>query len=198
MLPGGSANYTVNFITSGLPAGTHEATITIADASATNGPVEIQVSVTIFEADVTPSCGNVPLYAENLVSPAVLILLDISGSMDTKMDIDTNEKQPTPDLKTIVQEIIDRSGWNSGQSMAFKIVFSEGERIAKSYDGESGQAPLLHVEYNDGIAHEINVRISNGSDDAEENKDGIMSLDANDLTLKKNNPAGLRFRRRRP
>ena len=56
------------FSTSGLAVGTHEASITIDDANATNGPVEIQVSVTIFAIEESPSCGNVPIYAENLVS----------------------------------------------------------------------------------------------------------------------------------
>jgi hypothetical protein len=78
--------------------------------------------------------------------------------------------------------------------MAFKIASSDGDRIARSYDGDSGAAPLLHVEYNDGVDREINVRILDGSDDAEENKDGIMSLTATDLTIKKDNPVGLRFR----
>ncbi len=193
--PGAAASYSVNFNTASMPAGTYEATITITDSNASNSPQEIQVSVTIFPTEDIPSCGNVPLYTENLAHPAVLILLDISSSMSTKLEVATNERQQIPNLKDIVQEIIDRAGWNSGQSMAFTLEGKEGDRIAKSFDGDSGAAPLLHVEYNDGIPREINIRVSNASDDAEENKDGNMFLSNNDLTLIKDNKLGLRFRK---
>ena len=52
----------------------------------------------------------------------------------------------SPDLTTIVQEIVNRGGWASGNSMAFKITGS-GVRQAKSYDGDQPNAPLLHISY---------------------------------------------------
>ncbi|GJL78467.1 MAG: hypothetical protein NPINA01_14560 [Nitrospinaceae bacterium] len=54
--------------------------------------------------------------------------------------------QRTPDISSIVQEIIDRSGWESGNSLAV-IINGTGERVAESYNGVSSAAPLLHVEY---------------------------------------------------
>ena len=57
-----------------------------------------------------------------------------------------NEKHHTPNLASIVQEIVDRDGWASGNSLVFLITGS-GTRTAESYDGESKAAPLLHVEY---------------------------------------------------
>jgi hypothetical protein len=194
LAPGASVDYSVGFNTAGFVPGTYEATITIADGAAFNSPVEIQVSVTVFDLEESPTCGNVPLYTENLTSPAILILLDISSSMGTKMDVATNEKQPTPSLKDIVQEIISRSGWNPGQSMAFSLTCTNGERIAKSFEGDSGYAPLLHVKYNDGSDHTIDIRITQGSDDAEEDQNGTMSLTNNDLSLAQDNTLGLRFR----
>lgn len=51
------------------------------------------------------------------------------------------------DIKTIVQEIVNRIGWKSGNSMAF-IITGTGMRTAESVEGTpSGKAPLLHVEY---------------------------------------------------
>ncbi len=50
----------------------------------------------------------------------------------------------TTDIKTIVQEIINRTGWVSGNSMAF-IITGTGTRAAKSFEG--GAAPKLHIEY---------------------------------------------------
>ncbi|MFT5142970.1 MAG: hypothetical protein ACI80V_001015 [Rhodothermales bacterium] len=54
--------------------------------------------------------------------------------------------QETPDLKALVQEIVNRSGWGSGNSMAF-IITGSGERTAESYEGSSSKAPLLRVTW---------------------------------------------------
>ncbi len=197
---GASADYTVSYNTSGLSEGTYEATITITSSTAQNSPVEIQVSMTVFPAPEEVSCGNIPIYVENLVSPAIMVLLDISSSMTTMMDVSSGEQNPkTPDLTTIVQEIIDRSGWESGNAMVF-IITGSGHRTAKSYNGATGSAPLLHVEYTyQSGSHTTEHRVSSSSDDAEEKQDGSsVSLDSSDLELVNdggngNQTVGMRF-----
>ena len=52
----------------------------------------------------------------------------------------------SPDLAAVLQEIVDRSGWASGNAMAF-LITGAGTRTAESYNGDSARAPLLHVEY---------------------------------------------------
>ena len=54
--------------------------------------------------------------------------------------------QRTPDLSAILQEIVSRSGWASGQAVVI-IITGTGHRTAVAYDGAPGGAPLLHVEY---------------------------------------------------
>lgn len=54
--------------------------------------------------------------------------------------------QRTPELKSVIQEIVNRSDWNSGNALVI-IVTGTGRRTASAYDGVTGQAPLLHVEY---------------------------------------------------
>ena len=54
--------------------------------------------------------------------------------------------QRTPDLAPIVQEIVDRPGWSSGNALAL-LVTGTGKRVAESFDGVPGGAPLLHLEY---------------------------------------------------
>jgi PKD repeat protein len=47
----------------------------------------------------------------------------------------------SPDISAIVQEIVDRPGWNSGNAMAFMIWSDPGEtseRVSESYDGTYG------------------------------------------------------------
>ncbi|WP_429810073.1 metallophosphoesterase [Ensifer sp. B1-9] len=57
----------------------------------------------------------------------------------------------TPDLKAIVQEIIDRGGWAALNDMAFTLV-GTGTRVAKSYEGSAAGAALLHIEYTVPVA----------------------------------------------
>ena len=155
--------------------------------------------MTILELPEDMTCGNLPVYTQNLVSPAILILLDISGSMDDMMDVSPQEKPQTPGLQSIVQEIVDRSGWNAGNAMAF-IIEGTGKRVAKSYNGSTSQAPLLHVEYTkDAVDHSVEIRVSHGDDDAEENQSGSsVSLDSTDLEMvndgyRGNQTIGIRF-----
>ena len=61
------------------------------------------------------------------------------------------EVHKTPDLSSIVQEIVNRQGWSSGSSLVFMVAGS-GQRPAVSYDGairdaEPGWAPRLYVHY---------------------------------------------------
>ncbi|RSC95095.1 Ig-like domain-containing protein [Tenacibaculum singaporense] len=57
--------------------------------------------------------------------------------------------QRTPDLKSLVQYVVNKSNWNSGNSMMFYIS-GTGERTAESYDGSSASAPKLIVTYSTG------------------------------------------------
>jgi hypothetical protein len=54
--------------------------------------------------------------------------------------------QRSSDLSTIVQEIVNRTGWTSGNSLVL-IITGSGQRTAWSYNGLQGGAPLLHIEY---------------------------------------------------
>lgn len=54
--------------------------------------------------------------------------------------------QRTPNLAPILQEIVNRPGWTSGNAIVL-LVTGSGTRTAEAYDGQSGAAPLLHVVY---------------------------------------------------
>ncbi|HSL44237.1 MAG TPA: right-handed parallel beta-helix repeat-containing protein [Anaerolineales bacterium] len=58
-------------------------------------------------------------------------------------------KWQTPDLSPIVQEIVDRPGWISGNSIVI-MVSGSGERTAEAYDGEPPAAPKLVLTYTTG------------------------------------------------
>jgi len=95
---------------------------------------------------------------------------DISSRPDTAAAVswvppdwtngETGMNARTPDLQTIVQEIVDRPGWTSGNAMAFKITGSGGRR-AWSYNGSSGDAARLSVQWTVGSPQIATHLISN-------------------------------------
>ncbi|MEM7209676.1 MAG: chitobiase/beta-hexosaminidase C-terminal domain-containing protein, partial [Pseudomonadota bacterium] len=58
----------------------------------------------------------------------------------------TTEDQRTPDLSSIVQEIIDLPGWQENNNMVF-VIGGTGERTAESYNGSASEAALLSIDY---------------------------------------------------
>jgi hypothetical protein len=52
--------------------------------------------------------------------------------------------QRTSDISSVVQAIVNRSGWASGNAIVI-VITGTGKRIALSFEG--GGAPILHVEY---------------------------------------------------
>ncbi|MEE9445787.1 MAG: S8 family serine peptidase [Cocleimonas sp.] len=62
---------------------------------------------------------------------------------------EAGSNQQTPDITSIIQEIVDRSGWSTGNSLAV-IISGTGQRVAESFNGDSAAAPLLRVEFTAG------------------------------------------------
>lgn len=55
-------------------------------------------------------------------------------------------RQRTPELKAIIQEIVDQPGWQSGAPMVL-LITGAGLRSAASFDGQRRDAPLMHIEF---------------------------------------------------
>jgi len=89
--------------------------------------------------------------------------------------------QRTPDLATIIQEIVSQPGWTAGNSLAL-MVTGTGSRAAESFNGDPGSAPLLHVDFEVDTIEESQIAAS--SDDAEERSTtSLVVLDSTDLEL---------------
>ncbi len=54
--------------------------------------------------------------------------------------------QRTPNIATLIDSIINQSGWTNGNAMAFKVQ-GTGTRTAESYDGDPAGAPMLVIQY---------------------------------------------------
>ncbi len=64
---------------------------------------------------------------------------------------DAGSNQRTPNLAPVIQEVIDRPDWSEGNALTI-LITGRGKRVAKSYDGDSNQAPVLHIEYNQSVS----------------------------------------------
>ncbi|MEL6841785.1 MAG: alkaline phosphatase PhoX, partial [Bacteroidota bacterium] len=89
--------------------------------------------------------------------------------------------QQTPDLSILVQSIVNRPAWQSGNALNF-IAYGTGERVAESYDGSASSAPILVVEYIVPVV--ATFPVLTGNDDAEMDvANGAMDLGSSDLEL---------------
>jgi len=56
------------------------------------------------------------------------------------------KQRASPDLAPVLQELVDRPGWQSGNAAAF-LISGSGRRVATSRDTDPARAPVLHVRY---------------------------------------------------
>ena len=117
-------------------------------------PAEVRVSLAIMtEGRLDPLRGHPALHSE-YCSPAVMILLDLSGRMTWEVDLlnETDVLPETPNLSPVVQEIVNREGWAPGNAITFIVekVSGIGTRRARSYDGFNPSKPVLILSYDDG------------------------------------------------
>jgi hypothetical protein len=100
----------------------------------------------VIEAEAVDSAA-VFTNADGDISDRSRTLNSVAWSPPAWDDVgDAGADQRTPNLASVVQEIIDRAGWSSGNDLAF-IITGSGERVAEAYEGSASAAPLLHIDY---------------------------------------------------
>ena len=165
-----------------------------------------------FEVDETSSGSTlVTIKGENTDNAAVFTgnNNDISSRPVTSARVDwdipawntVSSKQQSPDIASIISEIINRPGWSAGNSIVITVSGS-GRRTAESYNGKSANAPKLTVTYSTqaGITPTpsstqsptpistssivIALQVDSPADDAEERiSNGSVNLTSSDLEL---------------
>jgi len=120
-------------------------------------------------ADRSATVVNSKIHGEDADSPSAFSdYSDYSGRPRTSAEVNwddipawtQNNEYDSPDISAIIQEIIDREGWASGNAL---VIFwddhddrsthsDQTNRAGQSYDGSSGQAPELHIEYTEPAA----------------------------------------------
>lgn len=94
-----------------------------------------------------------------------------------------------PDVETLVQEVVNRSGWCGNNAMAFLFTpeSGSGSRTTFSIDGAQGLQPTLTVTYSGGESGCLNpiieATVNNPKNDAYEESDDDMVLGGNTLPV---------------
>lgn len=155
--------------------------------------VTIETAYIQFQCDETDSgATNLTIRGEDADDAAAISTssYDISSRTTTSASVawappawntigQAGAGERTSDIATIIQEIVDRAGWASGNDIVI-IVTGSGERTAESHNGDSGAAPLLHVEFSGASGGSPGV----GTDDCEEwSSTGNIYINSTDVEL---------------
>ncbi|OGM26169.1 hypothetical protein A2627_03970 [Candidatus Woesebacteria bacterium RIFCSPHIGHO2_01_FULL_39_28] len=143
-----------------------------------------------FEADeATSRSTSVDIYAEN--SDNSLVFTTQSGNLSarpktlTKVSWSnipawdtTGVKKTSPNLVSVIQQVVNRSGWKSGNALTMLITGS-GKRTARSYDGLTAGpagAPRLVVTFTTSTVTPSPTGTSCISNNGDSNGDGRIDL----------------------
>ena len=118
------------------------------------------------------------------ISSRPTTLTGVSWSPDPWLIVgEAGVAQQTPDISSIIQEIVNRPGWTIGNSLAI-IITGTGLRTAEAFEGDAAGAPLLHVEYSIGSPN--NPPVAN-DDTASTTADTLVTID---VSVNDNDPDG--------
>jgi chitodextrinase len=115
------------------------------------------VQFSVDEVGSDPASLELRMEAADHAAPFTTTAADLSARTTTSASVpwtpgpwsavgDAGPDQRTPDLAALVQEVVDRPGWNAGNSLVL-LVSGSGARVADSYDGGAAGAAVLVVEY---------------------------------------------------
>jgi hypothetical protein len=144
MVLDGSVTQTVGmrFAGVGVPAG---ATITSAYVQFVADESQSEATALTIKAQAS---DNPPTFttASRNVSSSLRTAAAVSWSPAPWTAGAVGAAQRTPDLSAVVQEVVRRTGWTSGNALAL-VVTGTGHRTGVAFNGIAAQAPLLHVEF---------------------------------------------------
>ncbi|MGZ4149256.1 MAG: Ig-like domain-containing protein, partial [Actinomycetota bacterium] len=120
---------------------------TITDAWVQFWPNEKRSDATTLYVQADASDNSAAMSTKNPLTTRTLTSAKVTWVPPawTTLDVPGPEAQ-TPDIASVVQEIVSRGGWVSGNALGI-IITGSGRRVAEAYDANPSWAPLLHVDY---------------------------------------------------
>lgn len=195
-----------NTVTSGL----RFSNIMIPNGALITGAYLRLVSSQYNVADTTltiraESIGHSPAFSSSSsdLSARITTAEFVEWSTDNEFPVD-GEKVTSPDISSVVQEVIDHTDWCGGNAMSLLIegvsTSTASSRIAKSYDDGTGNSPELVIAYDAStatgcVADELYYQVDANNANVEETRNGYDST-GNELTFlsSSNNYIGLQFK----
>jgi len=83
-----------------------------------------------------------------------------SEDWDISASWENGDFQRTPNISDVVQEIVNRNGWEIGNAMMLAI-YGDGNRSVIAYEGNPSASALLHIEYQGNNTVQITEFASN-------------------------------------
>ncbi len=167
-----------------------------------------------FETEASTEATSVDIQAEKTTNSAPLVeaSFNIGSRPLTSNHVDwdsiinwtsvANDHKTTPNIATVVEEVVGQGGWCSGNAMTF-VLTGTGTRKFKTWDNGSGAVPRLKIRYDQDSAvggcntQQTTTTIASAADDIEEASiahttlaNGVIIENAN---LDNFNSIGLRF-----
>lgn len=116
-----------------------------------NGAQDLDLIIEAEDTVNAPALGSSGQYISNL-SPT-----SASVEWNDVPNSPTGEILKTPDLKSVVQELVNAGTWADGNAMVFRVKLnpatgSTGDRQAHAYESDPGLAPVLNINWSDNGA----------------------------------------------
>ncbi|MGC8886077.1 MAG: glycosyl hydrolase [Verrucomicrobiia bacterium] len=161
---------------------------------------EATIQFTADESQNEPTTLNIFAEASDNAAPFSASSRNISTRPKTYLNVvwkpvpwnagESNINQSTPNLAGIVQEVISRPGWASGNAIAF-IISGTGHRTADSFEKSGGSPALLTIKYTSPTPiYSAASTIMSSANDAEESSSGAVNLTSTDLELINDSASG--------
>ena len=108
----------------------------------------LTLDITAEAADNPATLGTSAYNISNRPDTDASVIWDVPGGSYTD-EWNSGQTYTSPDLTPLVQELISRPGWQSGNAMLFKIDWIDGNggRVAHSFDSSATMAPRLVINY---------------------------------------------------
>ncbi len=136
----------VRFNSVTVPQGETINSATLTFKASTNDSTNVLTKIYGIDEDDAVDFNTTP--PESQTKTTASVDWDLNGIVN-------NTEYATSDISSLVQEIVDRAGWVSGNDMGFIIVddgSAEGDNHSfDAYDGSSSEACLLSINYGGGV-----------------------------------------------
>jgi hypothetical protein len=161
------------------------------------GAIITNASIQFTAADIASKPTNLVINgkAEDNASVFKKVAFSVSSAPTTSASVlwspqawlkinESGIKQQTPNIASVIQEIINRPGWDEFNALSI-IISGTGKREAVSYDGNSDAAPILYVEYVTNVVDVVEKRTNSAPRlSIQEPGDGLKAIVGNKINFK--------------